>query len=426
LSASLGYKPTEIGQIPNDWELVRLENIASSYRNGIYKRPQYYGRGLPSVRMYNIADGKINTLGAPLLEVTKEELEQYGLVPGDIVVNRVNTVELVGKAGIVPEELGPVTFESKNIRVRVLRDRCSPDFLAYFMNTDIWHREIRSGIKPAVAQATVNQEDLDNLLVPLPSLMEQQKIASILATIDDTIQMADKVIERTQRLKKSLMRQLLTKGIGHVRFKETEIGKVPIDWEISSFGKECEIRGGGTPSRTNPDYFKGNIPWVKSTELDYDIIYFTEEKITETAVAESNAKIFPKGSLLVAMIGLEAAGTRGRCAILGIDAAFNQSCAGLKSLGRIHIPFLFYYYQLLRGKILSFAAGTKRQNLNLSLVGSLAVPVPPISEQIKIAEILSEVDSRIKLEGNRRGQLARLKRGLLGVLFTGKVRVKVS
>src|SRR5207245_7588225 len=100
---------------------------------------------------------------------------------------------------------GPVTFESKNMRVRVLRDRSSPDFLVYFINTDIWHREIRSGIKPAVAQATVNQEDLDNLLVPLPSLMEQQKIASILATIDDTIQMADKVIERTQRLKKSLM-----------------------------------------------------------------------------------------------------------------------------------------------------------------------------------------------------------------------------
>ena len=91
-----------------------MKQVVKSYKNGIYKLPKFYGQGIPSIRMFNIQNGKINSIDAPLLEVTDQELMDYELKPGDILINRVNSKELVGKAGIVSEGLGKVTFESKN------------------------------------------------------------------------------------------------------------------------------------------------------------------------------------------------------------------------------------------------------------------------------------------------------------------------
>lgn len=210
------FKKTKIGEIPQEWNLVKLEEIVDSYRNGIYKRSRYYGQGIPSVRMYNIKDGKVNTKGAPLLEVTEKELLLYGLSAGDIVINRVNTIDLVGKAGVVPDGLGTATFESKNIRVRLLRDRCEPDFLAYFLGTSVYYKQIRATVKPAVAQATINQEDLDEIQVCLPSLPEQLEIVSILSNVDAKIEKERQAKGYLEQLKKGLAQLLLT---GKVRVK---------------------------------------------------------------------------------------------------------------------------------------------------------------------------------------------------------------
>lgn len=203
-------------EIPEMWESVFLKDIVLSYRNGIYKTPEYYGRGLPSIRMFNIVDGRITVSGAPLLDVTEEELADYGLKVGDIVVNRVNgNPDLVGKTGIVKEDLGKVTFESKNIRIRILQQKCLPEFLAHFMNTDLYYRQIRSLIK-GILQSTINQQDLDMIRVPLPQIPEQQKIVSILSTIDLKITTELKHSFYYQNLKKGLMRELLT---GKIRVK---------------------------------------------------------------------------------------------------------------------------------------------------------------------------------------------------------------
>ena len=102
------FKKTEVGQIPQEWQVTSMQHIVESYKNGIYKRPEYYGRGLPSIRMFNIKGGRIDSIDAPLLEVTKQESKDYELTLGDILVNRVNSKELVGKAGIVAEGLGQV------------------------------------------------------------------------------------------------------------------------------------------------------------------------------------------------------------------------------------------------------------------------------------------------------------------------------
>ncbi len=261
---------------------------------------------------------------------------------------------------------------------------------------------------------------------PIPPPVEQYKIASILSTVDESVQKTDAIISNVRQLKKGLLQQLFTKGIGHTKFKETEIGEMPEDWNVSTVGDECKVGTGGTPRRDRPEYFGGGIPWVKTTELDYNTIVSTQETITKLGLENSSARMYPKGTLLIAMYGLEAAGTRGRCAILGIEAAVNQACGAIQSLGRLQNPFLFYFYQAMRDKIMSLTGGTKRQNISLEIVKSIKVPVPSLAEQDKISRLLSDIDVLVSKQIEHRQKTLSLKESLMQVLLTGRVRAKVN
>lgn len=163
---------------------IKFGMLVASYKNGIYKPKHYYGRGYPSVRMFNIGDGKVNLENAPLLDVTGEELDMYGLEPDDVLINRVNSRELVGKSGLIPPGLGPCTFESKNIRVRIKRELAKPAFVVAALNTKSVKQQILGKQKPAIGQATVNQDDLSELQVPfIPDLGEQRRVVAYVDSV---------------------------------------------------------------------------------------------------------------------------------------------------------------------------------------------------------------------------------------------------
>ncbi|WP_297506293.1 restriction endonuclease subunit S, partial [Thermococcus sp.] len=260
-------------------------------------------------------------------------------------------------------------------------------------------------------------------------LPEQRKIAEILRTVDEAIEKTDLAIERMERLKKGLMRRLLTRGIKHERFKKTELGEIPEEWRVVRLGDIAELKSGGTPSRKKSEYWEnGTIPWVKSGELNDGIIYETEEKITEKAVRESNVKILPKGALLFALYGK---GTVGKTAILGIDAATNQAVCGILPKDSAFIPVFVQYYLIhKREQILSQyvnpSSDVGRTNIYLSSLALFKIPLPPLSEQKQIAEILSTVDRKLELLRKRRERLERIKRGLMKDLLTGRRMVRIE
>ncbi len=190
--------------------MAQFDSLIASYRNGIYKPEHYYGRGYPSVRMFNIKDGRVGLENAPLLDVTPEELEIYGLVAGDILVNRVNSRELVGKTGLVPPDIGFCTFESKNIRVRVNRKLAEPAFIVAALNSSAVKRQILQKQKPAIGQATVNQDDLNALQIPfVADLGTQRQIAthldSIRAKVADMRRLQAHDAELLDQLKQSIL-----------------------------------------------------------------------------------------------------------------------------------------------------------------------------------------------------------------------------
>ncbi|MEX0854741.1 MAG: restriction endonuclease subunit S, partial [Nitrosopumilaceae archaeon] len=240
-----------------------------------------------------------------------------------------------------------------------------------------------------------------------------------------------KEIEQTQRLKKGLMQRLLTKGIGHNRFKkvkwlfEKNI-EIPEYWKRATVSEIFQLRTGGTPSRSRPEYFSGDIPWVTSTDLNRGTITQTLEKITVEAKEKTRLKIFPKGTFVIATYGLEAAGTRGKCGILAFNATINQACMAFLPSEKMTVQFLFYFYLEYGERIaFNYAQGTKQQNLYPDTVKKIPLIVPSIKEQEKITCILSTVDSKINDLESRRSHLGNLKKGLMQKLLTGQIRVKV-
>ena len=182
-------------------------------------------------------------------------------------------------------------------------------------------------------------------------------------------------------------------------YKNMEVGVIPEDWEVKKFQDVMEgFSSGQTPYRGRPEFYKGDIPWITSGELNYNVITDTIEKITIEGAREANLKMIPKGTFLFAITGLEAAGTRGSCAITGIEATTNQSCMALyPKKGLLNTTYLFHYYVRYGDELaFKYCQGTKQQSYTGGIAKKLPIIVPPtVAEQTVIATALSDADALI-------------------------------
>ncbi|PFQ31115.1 restriction endonuclease subunit S [Bacillus cereus] len=203
-------------------------------------------------------------------------------------------------------------------------------------------------------------------------------------------------------------------------FKNKEIEEIPDDWEVKKLGDLfSDMKTGSTPSRSVSQYYTGTIPWITSGELKYKVIYDTKEKITEQAVKDTNLRAYPKGTFFIAITGLEAEGTRGSCAITGVEATTNQSCLAFEPIEGFSNLYLYYWYRLHGDYIAKrYAQGTKQQSLNHKIVKEIEILVPPIEEQEKISAILSSVDEVIEKTEFIIEKTEKVKQGLMQQVFT--------
>lgn len=207
-------------------------------------------------------------------------------------------------------------------------------------------------------------------------------------------------------------------------YKQTELGAIPNDWEIKEFVDVMDgFTSGQTPYRAVASFYKGDIPWITSGELNYNIITDTIEKITPEGVKDANLKIIPRGTFLFAITGLEAAGTRGSCAITGVEATTNQSCMALyPKKGLLTTPYLYHYYVRYGNELaFKYCQGTKQQSYTGGVAKKLPIILPPtIEEQTAIATALSDTDALItsleKLIAKRRN----IKQGAMQELLKPK------
>ncbi|CAB3290106.1 Type I restriction-modification system, specificity subunit S [Methanocaldococcus lauensis] len=415
------FKNSEIGEVPEDWEVVRLIDVAE-YINGYAFSPKdWKDKGLPIIRIQNLNDPK-----AEFNYFDGVIDNKYIVENGDILFSWSASI------GVYIWNRGRAVLNQHIFKV-VPKNNVDRLFLYYTLFLAI------EQLKNRVHGSTMKhfkRSELNTTFIPLPPLEEQKKIAEVLSNTDKAIQKVDESIEKFEKLKKGLMNILLNGKVRikvengkiyfykETRFKNSEVGEVPEDWEVVRLGDVAKLESGGTPKRQKPEYWEnGTIPWVKSGELNDGIIYDTKEKITELGLKNSSAKIFTKGTLLIALYGA----TVGKTGILGIDASTNQAvCAILpKSSNTFDSRFLQYSLIFLREKLIAQSSGGAQPNIYLYVLKDFKIPLPPIEEQQKIVEILSKIDKVIQLKKEKKEKLEKIKKYFMDNLLTGKVRIKL-
>ena len=317
-----------------------------------------------------------------------------------------------GKKGILSSTMVKLQLKDEN--------KSSKRFLFYFLKTK---EEYLRGQTKGTGIPHVESSILNNFIIPFPPLIEQQKIAEILSTVDEAIQKVDSTIERTKRLKQGLMNELLTKGIGHKEFKDSEIGRIPKEWRVIKLDDlSLNLIGGGTPSTSNPAFWDGTIPWMTSAYINRRLVTKGQRNITEEGLKNSATNLIPKENLLITTrVGI------GKVAINVIDMAISQDLTGIIVDKTKSTPdFLYWFFISIENKLKGLAQGSTIKGILREELGRLKVTLPSLSEQQKIAEILTTVDLKIEIEEKRKERLERIKKWLMEELLTGKKRVSVG
>jgi type I restriction enzyme S subunit len=252
--------------------------------------------------------------------------------------------------------------------------------------------------------------------LPTPPPAEQQKIAECLSSIDELIAAEGRKLDALKTHKKGLMQQLFpAEGETIPRLRIPEFRDAS-EWQTSTIGQTFETDSGGTPTRSENDYWNGDIPWITTSLVHFNHICVADECISQEGLRNSSAKVFPKDTVLIAMYGQGK--TRGQVAMLDIEAATNQACSAILPREGIDPEFvslnLVGRYEELRG--LSNPGG--QENLSQTLIKKLPFSFPSdTAEQQRITDCLAQLDQAINKQILKNNTLISLKKGLMQQLF---------
>ena len=418
------FHMTELGPLPEDWRVVRLGEVFDILQGKSLSAKQNKGvRPRPFLRTSNVYWGYLDLSKLDVMDFTEEEEQRFALQRGDLLVCEGGDV---GRTAMWEGQMQGVYYQNHLHRLRARDNNVHPVFVMYWLQTAFTLLNLYSGSSNKTTIPNLSQGRLAVFPIPLPPLPEQRAIAHVLRTVQRAKEATEGVIAALKELKKSLMQHLFTYGPipvterEQVELQESEIGPLPSHWRVVRLGEVAETTSGGTPSREVPEFFGGTIPWVKSGELNDTLVTRTEETITEDGLRNSNAKIFQKGTLLIAMYGA----TAGKVGILAIPATTNQAiCAILPDTSLALQDFLFYALIRQRDTLLSQRYGGAQPNLNQTIIRSFPIHLPPLDEQREIARMLQAVDAKIAAEQARREALEGLFKTMLQELMSGKRRV---
>jgi type I restriction enzyme S subunit len=230
------YMKTELGTIPEDWNVVKLESILRLLRNGFNVKQKNYGKN-PVSRIETISNEFIDFNRVKYIDdIDQTSLNEYKLIKGDILFSHINSEKHIGKTAIYLND-DKILIHGINLLLFRTNEKIFPLYLLNLLKQLKNEGLFIKIAKRAVNQASISTTQLKKIRISLPSLPEQQKIASILSKVDEQIEQTVQVIEKTELLKKGLMQKLFTKGIGHTKFKKTELGEIPEEWDIIKFSK---------------------------------------------------------------------------------------------------------------------------------------------------------------------------------------------
>jgi type I restriction enzyme S subunit len=399
-----GYKQTEVGVIPSDWEVKKLGEIGN-FKNGINKSNEDFGFGFPFANLMDVF-GKSSIQSNKefgLINSNEAERKLYNLVNGDVLFIRSSVKPSgVGLTCVIEENLPNTVFSGFIIRYRDVGVLTKE-----YKRHCFYEQKFRNsliGSSTVSANTNINQEALKRLVLIIPPKSEQTAIATALSDADALITSLEKLIAKKRNIKQGAMQQLLRPKKG---------------WVVKRLGDVASVVGGGTPRTTVPEYWNGNINWFTPTEIgESKYVYSSERKITAEGFKNCSGQMLPKGTiLLTSRAGI------GDLGILMVEACTNQGFQSLIAQDQVNNEFLYYLMSTLKNVLLQNASGSTFLEISPSKVKAIEVAIPSHEEQNSIATILSDMDSELMQLESKLGKAKSIKQGMMQNLLTGKIRL---
>jgi type I restriction enzyme S subunit len=429
-NAQLGPKQIEI---PKDWQVDRLADVVEIAHRG--KQPVYDSNS--SVPVLNQScirwDGFDDT---ELRYLDEEEAnswkKKYFVSNGDVLLNS-NGKGTLGRAIVWRGESNRYGFDSCITKIET-SDILDAEYLKYYFESSHGQQTLLAFCEEgSTGQTSISKTDLLSTPIVRPPLKQQENMVEIISEVEQQLRWNSTAISQSENILAGVRAKLMNGKPHSGATKQIRLGpqerEVPAHWDVMQLSEVAEVETGSTPKRGKDSYWEsGNIPWIKSGELNDRTLSSSEEKITEEALNETGCTVFPKGTLLIAMYGK---GTVTKTALLDIDSATNQAIAAIfpesEQLSEEYLQqYLIHMRDFILNVIVNPSSDTGRTNMYLGSLRSLKIIIPPREEQMRIVEEIDTVVRRLELEEQRGECLAELKQGLIQDLLSGNIGLRVD
>jgi len=369
----------------------------------------YVSVGTPIITVEHLGNNGVVHNNLPLVsQFDCQRLSAYSLRTGDIVFSRVGSVD---RNAYVTDRENDWLFSGRLLRIRVTSNEVYSLYLSYYFKD---YRTKNRIYEVAVGQtmASLNTKILNEFTISYPSLPAQRAIAAALSDADAYIAALEKLIAKKRNIKQGAMQELLT--------GKRRLPGFSGEWVECELGT-CfsEIVGGGTPSRSNPEYWGNEIPWV--TVKDYSTFNRkgTQEYITRKGLENSATNLIPSGiPIIPTRMGL------GQIVIYDVDVAINQDLKALFYDSHIDKWFIVYWFRLSQKRFEALGTGSTVKGISINQLKEQSILLPPTkSEQTAVAEVLSDMDAEIDALTAKLNKARRIKSGMMSELLTGKIRL---
>ncbi|EMT44988.1 restriction endonuclease subunit S [Anoxybacillus flavithermus] len=420
---------SENKKIPNTWDLKRIGDLGEIVTGSTPKTnvDEYWDGDIPFVSPTDMK-------GTRYIKDTERTVTYKGAQTGRIIPKNsvmVTCIASIGKLAISSQEC----ITNQQINTIIPHKDYNHEFLYYAISNQVPYLQT---LASTTAVPIINKKTFSDVLLPVPPIKEQRRIAVILSSVDEAIEKTEVIIEQTEKVKKGLMQQLLTKGIGHTKFKKTEIGEIPEEWEVRRLDDIFEFYGGMPFSRSvlgdeGAFYLHyGDIHKMNKSAFDTSIdsswlprLDISKEEIREYSLLKTGDIVFADASEDTEGIGKS---------VVIINDDNKPFISGLHTIiarekeATLDDRYKEYCFSnpLVRKQFIRIATGATVYGISKTSIKQIKIPVPPIEEQRTIAKALKGLDNKIRNEKEKLEPLINIKKGLMQVLLTGKVRVKVD
>lgn len=424
-----------LGEIPKSWNISRLKYIAE-----IFGRIGFRGYTVDDI--VDESEGALvlspsNILGDQFCLDKKTYLSWKKYYESPEIMVEINDILLVktgstyGKSTIILEKKEPMTINPQMALLKKIK--LESRFLYYLFQSTLYKAVIDIS-NTGSGMPTMTQENINSFPIPFPVFNEALNIANFLdyetAKIDTLIAKQEKLIELLKEKCQAMISHAVTKGLNpNVPMKDSGVewlGEVPEHWSVSALGYYSYLNTGATPDRSNSNYWEGDIPWIKTGEVRYDTIFSAEESITDLALKQTSVQLSPPGTLLMAMYGQGI--TRGRVALLGVSATYNQACVAINPNSKVWNEYLKLFFMAAYHAIRDGGNETSQMNLNADIVKKFKITIPPLDEQHQIVENLNKeipkIDSLIEKAESAIQLMQERRTALISAAVTGKIDVR--